>query len=315
MTCTAFVMTPRTPGAIGVIHITGASTAVVDLLHALTAHAAWPLHRARWSMLADLDDGVCARLRDDLAVVMPHGGMRVMQRLLEWMRANGAVVSDPNAMPMRNRFPEARTERAAALLDLLARARSPRAVDVLLRQVSMADDAHVVCDADRAWSARIRHLIDPPLVVVAGPANVGKSTLTNTLMGRAQSIAFDQPGTTRDYTMGFLDLDGVVVHWLDTPGVRETSDAIEARAIELAQQVMRDADVLIALTDTANEWPALPRAADLRVGTRSDLGVRNDADLTLSAKTGEGMRAFVSRVRSMLVSDEDLAAARWLVMP
>jgi tRNA U34 5-carboxymethylaminomethyl modifying GTPase MnmE/TrmE len=333
MTCTAFVMTPRphgtpgaTPGAIGVIHLTGAPDDVVTLLHTLTTRDDWPLHRARWAMLADLDDGLIARLRNDLAVIMPHGGIRVMQRLLEWLRAHGARIADPNHMPMRDRFPEAPNERAAELLDALARARSPRAVDVLLHQLTLADHAdhadhaepdelpRAVTDDDRRWSARIRHLIDPPLVVVAGPANVGKSTLTNTLMGRTQSITFDQPGTTRDYTTGYLDLDGLVVHWLDTPGLRETSDAIEARAIELAQRIMLDADLLIALTDAAHDWPALPRPPDLRICARADLGRRDDADLTLSAHTGEGLRAFVSRIRTTLISDADLAAHHHLIL-
>ena len=69
-------------------------------------------------------------------------------------------------------------------------------------QISLSEE-------DLARSRRLNRLIEPPLVVVVGAANVGKSTLGNALVGRSMSIATDLPGSTRDYTSGRVELAGV----------------------------------------------------------------------------------------------------------
>lgn len=315
MTLHAAVLTPRAPGAIAVIHLTGEPDPLRDTLADLTGRSTWSPMRMHWCPLADIDDGLVGFLRDDLAVLMPHGGLRVVQRLLAALQNTGVMIHGPRDMDIRARYPEARSEREAALLDVLAQARSPRAVDVLLDHLNRADEEHrTPTPDDIAWSARIRHLIMPPLVVVAGPPNVGKSTLSNALMGREQSIAYDEPGTTRDYTSGLLNIDGVVVRWLDTPGLRISLDDIESRAIDIARRIMLDADLLIAVADSANDWAALPRTPDLRIGLRGDLGGRDDADIVVSAQTGENMNDLVKRVRRLLVTDDDFDADHWLVL-
>ncbi|NJL31882.1 MAG: GTP-binding protein [Phycisphaerales bacterium] len=59
-------------------------------------------------------------------------------------------------------------------------------------------------------------------VVVAGQPNVGKSTLMNKMLGRSASLVADLPGTTRDWVAGWVELEGVALHWMDTPGLRHT---------------------------------------------------------------------------------------------
>ncbi len=185
---------------------------------------------------------------------------------------------------------------------------------------------------DFARSRRLNRLIDPPIVVVVGAPNVGKSTLCNALLGRSMSIAADMPGTTRDYTSGRIELAGLVVALYDTPGMRDTSDPIESKAIDLAQQLIERADLLIAMKDHEHDWPALPRPPDLRILNKIDLlsspsgrGAGGDgnspaspavlrssdphpaADLRISATHGTGISDLVTAVRDCLVPPADLA--------
>jgi tRNA modification GTPase len=151
-------------------------------------------------------------------------------------------------------------------------------------------------------------------VALAGAANVGKSTLSNTLLGRSMSIAADRPGTTRDYTWGRLELAGLVVGWHDTPGLRATDDPDERKAVALARRLLDRADLVIAMTDAEHGWPALPRTADLRLASKADAGGRDDADLCVSATTGAGIPELVAAVRDRLVPPADLEhPGPWLV--
>jgi tRNA modification GTPase len=195
----------------------------------------------------------------------------------------------------------------ALALAALARARSPLAVDLLMDQPRRWRLQPALSEEDEARSRRLNRLIDPPMVVLAGPPNVGKSTLSNALLGRSMSIAHDQPGTTRDYTAALFDLVSLVVRWHDTPGLRTTDDPIEGKAIELAGRMMASADVLIAMTDAEHDWPTLPREADLRIAGKADLGVRSDSDLSVCGLDGRGLAELAAVVRDRLVPREDLA--------
>jgi len=308
MTACRFVVTTATgPGAIAIIQIIGD---VVPTLAAVTGLPEWSLGRPRLVRFGPVDEGLAVLVRRDVAQVMPHGGVRVVQRMTRLLREAGAI-EDPAAPAAI--YPEARNDVEARMLATLARAASPLAVDLLLDQprrwtppLSAAREDDVM-----RWR-RLAHLLDPPNVVVAGPPNVGKSTLANALLGRSMSITLDEPGTTRDYTSGRVDLAGLVVSWHDTPGLRESSDPIELRAIAAAQRLMERADLLVAVTDAASDWPDLPRPADLRIAARSDLGRRNDADLSICVHRGAGLEDLATAVRERLVPAADLAhPGRW----
>ena len=69
-------------------------------------------------------------------------------------------------------------------------------------------------------------------VAIVGTPNVGKSSLFNALVGAARAIVTDVPGTTRDLVTEVVDLDGLRVTLVDTAGLRETSDAVEAEGVD-----------------------------------------------------------------------------------
>ena len=302
--CRLMVATSSQPGAIAILQLDGD---VATVLRAVTGIAQWPTGRARLATLADIDRGMALRLTDKVAQLMPHGGPRVVQRLVAWLVDRGVELVGPDDVSPERLFPEATDRFEAMALAAVARAASPIAMDLLLDQPRRWRAAAAGHNPDAERARRLNRLIDPPLVVVAGPANVGKSTLSNTLVGRSMSIAADLAGTTRDYTSGRIDLAGVVVDWHDTPGLRDSSDPIEVASVEIAMALIARADMVVALTDHRQPWPVLPREPDLRVANKRDLGNRADADLSISAVTGDGIPELVLAVRDRLVPPEDIA--------
>ncbi len=93
------------------------------------------------------------------------------------------------------------------------------------------------------------------VVAIAGPPNVGKSTLMNQLARREVAIVSPHAGTTRDVIEVQLDLDGYPVTVIDTAGIRETDDPVEQEGVRRARTRAAEADLVLWLTDT-KEAPA-----------------------------------------------------------
>jgi len=306
LSATYTIATARSPGAIAIIQLHGDDVRVV--LRKITGIDKWPVGQMKLVSIGGVDEGLVGRVNHHVAQLMPHGGPRVVQRLVSQLIELGAQPSTQIMNPSWL-FPEALDDYEAIMLQTLATAASTLAIAPLLAQPAIWRSGLRPTDEDIVRSRRLSRLLNPPLVVVAGQPNVGKSTLINALAGRSVSISQDAPGTTRDYTAVQLDLGGVTVRWHDTPGLRETDDTIEARAITLAQRLLEQADCLLALADSEHDWPAWPREPDLRVGTKADLAYRDDADLCVSAMTGDGQVTLVEQIRDTLVSPADIAAA------
>jgi tRNA modification GTPase len=136
------------------------------------------------------------------------------------------------------------------------------------------------------------------VVALAGPPNVGKSTLLNRIARRDVAIVTDVPGTTRDAIEVALDLGGVPVVLVDTAGVRETRDPVEAEGVRRALARASAADLMLWLVE-ANDSPgaAAPAARHTRVirtkGDRIDSAtqrrLRDGGQLVISAKTDSGV--------------------------
>jgi tRNA modification GTPase len=138
-------------------------------------------------------------------------------------------------------------------------------------------------------------------VALVGPVNVGKSSLLNALVGKERALVAAQPGTTRDYLEASDVWDGVAVTIIDTAGTRSTSDAIEARGIELGEQRVASADVVVVVNDNASAWDDGGRypGRSLVVRSKADLGARADGPheaLATSAATGQGLDELKRRV-------------------
>jgi tRNA modification GTPase len=87
--------------------------------------------------------------------------------------------------------------------------------------------------------------------VIAGKPNAGKSTLLNTLLNEEKAIVSDIPGTTRDVIEDEMVLGGINFRFIDTAGLRETQDVIEAMGVERTRDRMKKASLIIYLFDLA----------------------------------------------------------------
>jgi tRNA modification GTPase len=96
---------------------------------------------------------------------------------------------------------------------------------------------------------RAERLREGLVVAIAGPANVGKSTLMNQLARREVAIVSPHAGTTRDIIEVQLDLDGYPVTVIDTAGIRETDDPVEQEGVRRARARAAEADLVLWLTD------------------------------------------------------------------
>src|SRR3954453_18387541 len=101
-----------------------------------------------------------------------------------------------------------------------------------------------------AAEGRSERLRDGLVVAIAGPPNVGKSTLMNQLARREVAIVSPHAGTTRDIIEVQLDLDGYPVTVIDTAGVRETDDPVEQEGVRRARARAADADLVLWLADS-----------------------------------------------------------------
>src|SRR4029079_14203589 len=101
--------------------------------------------------------------------------------------------------------------------------------------------------AAQGQSERLR---DGLVVAIAGPPNVGKSTLINLLARRDVAIGSPYAGTTRDVIEVQLDLDGYPVTLIDTAGIRDTEDPIEQEGVRRARLRASEADLVLWVGDT-----------------------------------------------------------------
>lgn len=89
--------------------------------------------------------------------------------------------------------------------------------------------------------------------VIAGKPNAGKSTLLNALLNDERAIVSDVPGTTRDFIEDEIVLDGISFRFIDTAGLRETTDQVEHMGIQRTKERMEKASLILYLFDLANE--------------------------------------------------------------
>lgn len=141
-------------------------------------------------------------------------------------------------------------------------------------------------------------------VVIAGPPNAGKSSLLNALAERDVAIVTEIAGTTRDILHVDIDMEGYLVRFYDTAGLRDSEDIVEQEGIRRARVAINQADMVLHLEeiDSDSKHPEFIQAdRQLTVGTKLDLHHVSDRyDLCLSARTSEGLEELRSRILSLL---------------
>ncbi len=141
---------------------------------------------------------------------------------------------------------------------------------------------------------RVRHGV---VVAIAGEPNVGKSSLFNALAEHEAAIVSPLPGTTRDVLEVALDLGGVAVTLVDTAGLREAADPLEAEGVRRAKARIAAADLVLTLVQAGTREAGLAAAPGaLKVVSKTDLAAAPDGALGISVVSGEGLDALKARL-------------------
>jgi tRNA modification GTPase len=145
--------------------------------------------------------------------------------------------------------------------------------------------------------------------VIFGEPNVGKSSLLNRLLGFERAIVSDTPGTTRDTIEETINLRGIPLRLVDTAGVREAADHLEAQGIQRTVRQIEEADLLLEVADASRPKPRdavfpATSAIHLLVLNKSDLGEHpswaGTPAVRLSCTSGAGLDELTLKVRDSL---------------
>jgi len=174
--------------------------------------------------------------------------------------------------------------------------------DVSLNAVfATVEKAKAILSEMLQHSAVSERLREGMTIVIAGPPNVGKSTLLNYLANRDVAIVSPIPGTTRDSLEVAADIEGYPVSFIDTAGIRDTVDPIEAQGVSRSLIRGANADLILWLFDEEALQPAPSEFGKpvQKVRTKIDMaaGVPSvSGAIGISAKTGIGVDLLVAKI-------------------
>ena len=172
-------------------------------------------------------------------------------------------------------------------------------VDVAPDVLSLIDSVTTALTSESKAALISERIRDGFEVAIIGAPNVGKSTLLNALAGRDAAITSSHAGTTRDVIEVRMDLNGLPVTILDTAGLRDTADEVEALGIQLAIDRAKSADLRVFLVDDDQAPTKLtPGKDDIVVRAKAD--TRALADGAVSGKTGQGVDDLVRKIADIL---------------
>ena len=184
-------------------------------------------------------------------------------------------------------------------------------------EIEEAPTAAKLLDEARMLSGALRAACDPRgarvletglNVVIAGRPNVGKSSLLNALLGEERAIVTSEAGTTRDAVRGAMELAGVRVNLTDTAGLREADNEAEKIGVRRAKEAVANADLVLVVLDasqklTDEDRETLEETEGVKrwiLLNKTDLPAAEglpEAEMTISAQTGEGVDALREKLR------------------
>lgn len=327
------IATPAGRGAVATVLVDGplATAAVARWFRPAAARplASFAIGRTvfgRWQTDADAgEELVVCRRSPSRVEIHCHGGAAAIEAIVGSLRLAGCreqqwqtwlreVADDVLSAAALVMLSAARTQRVAGVLLDQYRGALRRALEDAIAALESNDlpPAIGLLEQLDRYANFGMHLTSPWRVVLAGRANVGKSSLINALLGYRRSIVFDEPGTTRDVVTASTALDGWPVELADTAGLRAETDEIERQGVERARRQMSQADLVVLVFDCSQPWSG--EDAELLQTAGPALIVHNKCDvqfpgperppgLTTSAKTNPGIGRLTEMIAARLVPD------------
>jgi len=233
--------------------------------------------------------------REDVIEINSHGGMMIMNEILNLLISNGCRLADPGEFTKRA-FLNGRIDltKAEAVMDIISAQNKfalhnsekqlrgdvykkisemrqsiiyemayiesalddPENYDLDGYKPTLLQKLNTLCDTctcliNTSNEGKIRK--DGIDTVIIGKPNAGKSSLLNILTGEERAIVTDIAGTTRDIIEETVRMDDIVLHIIDTAGIRNTDDTIEKIGVDKAKQYASDAELIIYLIDATSE--------------------------------------------------------------
>ncbi len=269
------LLTPAGSGAIAVIQISGPrANEILRACFTSTQAIAFSSESGKltygkivdgYETIDDVIVGINASAHSPSAHVYTHGGVRVVERVIEVLEKLGARLIEKTST--RDTW-QADNEIEHEAFEALVHARTERAVRFLChqRQRLAQTVSHVIRLAEQSIPAAItelqrlvdsfdtvQRLLHGAIVVLFGKPNAGKSTLFNRLVGRDAAVVTPIPGTTRDWVSESIEIRGIPITLIDTAGQRETVDQLEQVAISAGADVHDRADLCIEVIDANND--------------------------------------------------------------
>jgi tRNA modification GTPase len=224
---------------------------------------------------------------EDLIEIISHGGTLTVKKIMNLLLLSGAVIADRGEFSKRafinGKIDLMKAEAINAIIESKSEKEYVCAVnsytgvykklsewyEIIQEEISYCD-AEIEFGEEESISPKSPETINRILisiqdeigriqkfkevknginVVLAGPANSGKSTLFNYLLGYKRSIVHEQPGTTRDSISANVTIDGNDIILFDTAGIRTTSDQIENEGISISRNLIDSAQLVLWVTD------------------------------------------------------------------
>ena len=271
---------------------------------------------------------------EDTVEINCHGGVLMMQRILEAVLKAGARLAEPGEFTKRA-FLNGRMDlsEAEAVMDLI-HAKSDIALKSSFRQLkgsvsekiksirekiiyeiafiesALDDPEHIsLDDYPKKLSVKIKELsgqVDELLssaengkfikegihTVIVGKPNAGKSSLLNLLVGEEKAIVTEIAGTTRDVLEEYVRLNGILLHLIDTAGIRSSEDPIERIGVEKAKKYAAEADLILYVADSSTLFTESDKEIINLIADKQCIILWNKTDLPSAAKEEELLSAF-----------------------
>ena len=157
-------------------------------------------------------------------------------------------------------------------------------------------------------------------VAIVGAPNTGKSTLLNQLLGDDRAIVSDIAGTTRDVIEEVVNIDGILFRLIDTAGIRDGAEEIEAMGIERSKEKIAQAKIVLCLADASNlenvneveAWVVqlqteYPSKKIVFVANKEDLQQKETNGISISAKEGSNIDKLRANLVEQVVGNFDMA--------
>ena len=282
--------------------------------------------------------------KEDVIEINSHGGMLVMNEIINLLLSNGCRLAEPGEFTKRA-FLNGRIDltKAEAIMDVIS-AQNNFALESSRRQLQgkiyskvkemrekilyqMAFIESALDDPENydldGFSDKLKSIIESLIfeisnlisssdegkirkdgikTVIVGKPNAGKSSLLNALTGDERAIVTDIAGTTRDIIEETVRLGDIVLHVIDTAGIRNTDDVIERIGVDKAKSKVEEADLVLYILDSTNELDDEDREIISLCKGKKTIVLLNKNDLSDNIKITED----IVRIQFSCIQNENL---------